>query len=149
MLLTEISDEEAIKKANQKFRKQKELRKQNPRPFDSSKTDMPFYDRMIADPENARKNQGFKFTITKMSPREYIRKSADGFRSSISNIEKRTNSKTVTKYANKMRNGETFPMLVLQYTLDGHFTQEGLHRAFAAKEVGYDYIPVMVVEEIK
>lgn len=119
-----------------------------PKPFDRTKTDMPIYDQMLADPKWAEESQGFTFEIQDARPMDYINACAVGFKSSVAEIERqRTESGKVDKYAKMLEDGTTFPMLVLQYSLSGHFAQEGLHRAFAAKQAGVDRVPIMVIQE--
>lgn len=148
MKILEITDAEALEKLKQKKLKKAEIRKKNPKPFDSSTTDMPHYDRMMKDPEVAQ-HQGFEVYHVYIRPQDYISACADGFKTSMNSLEQsRTDSGKVDKYAEMLLTGTTFPMPVIQYTQDGGFTQEGLHRSFAAKKVGIEKIPVLVVKEI-
>lgn len=149
MLLLELTDEDALRLHKEKERKQWELKKANPKPFDKGTTDMPMYDQMLKDPQWAKDSQGFVFDIVQMRPMDYIRKCADGFGSSINNIEQqRTETGKVDEYVELLANGTTFPMPILVYADSGHFQQEGLHRAFAAHKIGYSRIPVMVIKEL-
>jgi hypothetical protein len=150
MKLYELTNDEALQAVKKKESNQRQLKQQNRKPFDASTTDMPLYDQMLKNPKQYEQSHGFAFNVEWMRPKDYIRKAADGFKSSPDNLKQtRTQTGKISKYVKKLQNGETFPMLVLQYTTDGHFTQEGLHRAFAALEVGYDKLPVMVVKEVE
>lgn len=127
-------------------------------PFTTSTTHMPSYDDMMKKPDYFREAKKKKFKIVQMSPEEYLDKVADGFsvyggydRAAALNVTQ----KLVDEYAEKMEKGEKFPMVVLDHTsargFDGKkekaFTQEGRHRAFAAKKIGVKKIPVMVVDD--
>lgn len=146
MLLFELTDEEIDEKIRQKNLKRIALRRANPKPFDASTTDMPMYDDMLKDPEYA-KQKGHSFEVEWMRPDDYIQQSAEGFGSSYNRLQQtRMDTGKVGEYAGLLRSGHTFPMLVLHTTGDKRFTQEGLHRAFAAKEVGFEKVPVMIVK---
>lgn len=148
MLLNEITDEEALATMQSRRLKKMQLRRQNPTPFSTNTTDMPEFDRMLNDPEYAN-TLGFDVNVEWMRPKDYVSKCVDGFKTSHSSVESsRTSSGKVNQYAELIKSGTTFPMLVLQHTLSGHFTQEGLHRAFAAEMVGIETVPVLVVTEV-
>ena len=103
-------------------------------------TGMPMYDDMMKNPEYFKTQKGKQFKIEEMSPERYF--AEIGRQMDNNSIE----PARVKKYAEKMREGEMFPMLTLEKS-GGRITQEGQHRALAAKEVGIERVPVMVVEE--
>ena len=148
MKLIEITDVEAEDKLRQKNINRMKFRKLNKKPFDNSTTDMPHYDQMM-NSEEAAKHNGFEVHTVNIRPREYISACADGFKTSVRGLEQsRVRSGKVDEYEKLLNTGTTFPMLMIQYTADGSFTQEGLHRAFAAERVGIERIPVLVVKEV-
>ncbi len=129
-------------------------------PFNQETTHMATYDDMMKDPEYFRNEKGRQFRILHMSPDEYIDRAAEGFSlhhgfSRKEALRGREGSSLVDQYAEKMQHGEKFPMVVLDHssrrTFSGEreksFSQEGLHRALAAKKIGVDKIPVMVVDD--
>jgi hypothetical protein len=119
---------------------------------------MPDYNDMLKDPEYFKKNKGKQFEIVMMSPDEYIKRAIKGFKDHGEAADPMSHvrgSDKVSKYAEKMKNGEKFPMLTLDYSsrrsFSGqkrkNFSQEGRHRAEAAKTIGVSSVPVMVVKD--
>jgi len=103
------------------------------------------YDDMMKLPEYFKDKKNRKFKIEWMSPDDYIQKVQDLFGSNPQSMEHRLDQKLVQKYIEDMQNGDRFPMLYLDYARKG---QEGHHRATAAKALGADKIPVMIVEKV-
>lgn len=117
-------------------------------PFDKTTTGMPYYDDILRMPDYFEEEKGVVFLIMNMSPDEYIARAQKGFEQHHNysgNILDTRTEKLAKEYARKMMAGEKFPMPVLSYT-NLSFSQEGLHRAWAAKIAGYDKIPVLVVD---
>ena len=112
--------------------------------FNKNTTDMPYYDRLMKDPDYAEQ-VGFWVSTKIMTPQAYIAKCNREF--GVNTEESRRNSGKVEEYAALMKKGVKFPMLLLQYTFDGKFTQEGLHRAYAARDIGITRVPVLIVHE--
>lgn len=117
---------------------------------DDPETGMPSYDDMIRDPNYFARAKQRKHGIVMMSPDEYIDKATKAFQRmepssgySRDIVMKTRDPELVAKYAEQMKGGEKFPTLVLDYSRG--FEQEGLHRAIAAKKLGVEEIPVMVV----
>jgi len=141
--LLELTDEEALAQVQANAKRARTLKKQNSKPFDATKTDMPFYDKLLHST-----SEDYTSKVVWMRPKDYVFKAADGFNTSYATLEKQRKSTTkVQKYVEMLQQGKTFPMLVLEYRADGKFKQEGLHRAFAAIEVGYTKIPVFIVTQ--
>lgn len=133
-------------------------------PFTTSTTHMPTYDDMIKDPKYFREKKHKIFKIVHMSPNEYIERAAKGFGTHTKHVkkiidnyylEKSQSRRLIDEYSKKMQHGEKFPMPVLdhssRYGFSGEkekrFSQDGLHRAIAAKNIGTKKIPVMVVDD--
>lgn len=118
----------------------------------SPKTNMATYDDMVKDPEYFQRRKKKKFDIVEMSPDEYIERAVRGFSRfgnyTRSEVLATRSPELIDKYANLMLAGEEFPTLVLDFA-DEWFSQEGLHRAMAAKKIGLEKVPVMVVQSIK
>lgn len=119
----------------------------------TTKSDIPDYIEMQNDPEYFEKKKHKKFEIVYMKPDEYIKKVVSGFKSdfpkySTSQLRSDCMQDTIKKYANDMKNGDKFPILILDYTRSSGFSQEGRHRACAAELAGIKTIPVMVVTKI-
>ena len=89
------------------------------------------------------KNKGYSGAMIEMTPDEYIatatRDMTEGW------DEMRRASGNIEKYAKDMGEGQKFPALSLQFYDDGEVTQEGLHRALAAKAAGAEKVNVAVV----
>jgi hypothetical protein len=119
------------------------------RPFDQMRTDMPWYDEMLEKPDYFEEAKGVIWFRNWMSPDEYIQHCISGFsRAYNRHVSVQTLNRSeekARKYADLMMSGVTFPMLVLDYTGTG-FTQEGLHRAMAAKMAGIKKVPVLMVD---
>lgn len=93
-------------------------------------------------------------SLISMTPDDYLQALVDHTESgqnyktnydSVDDIKARTNMDNVAKYAEAMRNGDVFDIPALLFDEDGYIEgQEGIHRTFAAKEVGLETIPVYV-----
>lgn len=116
--------------------------------FDTTTTDMSFYDQLMKKPEYFAKEKGRKGKIVYMTPDEYLAKVEKGFDTTGPFY---ASPELVGKYAEAMKKGDKFPTLMLEYGKTGEktsFRQEGIHRATAAKQVGIKKVPVLVVEDI-
>ena len=120
--------------------------------FDKSYTDMPTYDDMMKDPEYFQRAKKKVWDIVYMSPDDYINNAIEGF-SKIGYGRDAVMSRDadlIDKYAGLMRDGTKFPMVVLDYSgymgAEDEFSQEGMHRALAAKKLGLKRMPVLVVK---
>lgn len=113
--------------------------------FSRSTTGIAFYDKMLHDPEFA-KESGFDAYVVNIKPEQYIQASNAGL--GVDTEQSRRDSGKVEHYAELMKRGTEFPMLMIQYCSDGSFTQEGLHRAYAALDIGEKSVPVLVVKEL-
>jgi hypothetical protein len=98
-----------------------------------------------------------------MSPDQYIQQAYEGFREhggleswqTKDDLLRSRSNLLVNKYADRMKRGEKFPMVVLDHSSvpvfrggkEKSFSQEGLHRAMAAKKLGVNRIPVMIVDD--
>lgn len=133
-------------------------------PFTTSTTGMATYDDMMKNPDYHRDYKKWAFTIDHMSPDEYIRRAFEAFREhghmqphqDLSDLRRSRSGKLIAKYAEKMKQGEKFPMPTLDYrgqvpfgggAKEKAFSQEGLHRAYAAKEAGVTEMPVMIIDD--
>lgn len=116
--------------------------------FKDSETGMPTYDDMMANPDYFARAKRRKGGIVMMGPDEYIQRAAKGFQkfdpdSSIESVVAGRDSALIDRYAKEMQAGDKFPTIMLDYSIG--FGQEGLHRALAAKKLGIEEIPVMIV----
>lgn len=112
-------------------------------PF-TDKTDLPYYDAMLKNPELYRREKGKTFEIRWVSPDEYLQMSAKAKGVSVEDDRRFSEDTLIHEYATAMRRGDKFPMLMVEA---GRQLQEGKHRALAAKEAGINKIPVMIVTE--
>jgi len=125
-------------------------------PFYTDTTEMPDYDDMIKALQNNDerllnyfdKEKGFKPELVKMSPDEYIDTVVKGFNSTRKNVERERDPEKVDRFAKKMKDGEKFPILTLDYTRnDKRVSQEGIHRSLAAIKVGVNEVPVLIIRK--
>ena len=117
------------------------------------KTGMAHYDKVLADKDYAKDKHTFYEKI-KMSPDAYIDACASGFRLNMYSTNYRKlydgrvqDRETIEHLKEVIQNGEMdVPVLSYYYykSWDCNFEQEGIHRAIAAKELGYKEIPVIV-----
>lgn len=112
--------------------------------FNVKDTDIPIYNNMLKKPDYFKNNKRREFNIERMTPDEYMRKSADIHNSSVSNEMRAIDEDIVEEYADLMEGGEEFPMPFLDFA-DGY--QEGRHRVLAFKRVADkgSKLPVMVI----
>lgn len=126
--------------------------------FDESKTGMSYYDNFLNEKDLKYMQDAKNLTgeIVEMTPQQYFEEAADvifeGRHTAEELKEQREASsgqdgyegRLVDQYADMMKNGETFPLCMLNYADLG---QEGLHRMYAAGEAfGWDTpFPVLVV----
>ncbi|MDI6854385.1 MAG: strawberry notch family protein [Deltaproteobacteria bacterium] len=101
-------------------------------PFNLQTTDMPYYDNLLKNPEYFAREKGIAGRIEYMTPDEFLDKAG---RAAV-------NESLVREYAER---GGQMPLPVLDIAADTH---EGRHRVLAAKAMGFERIPVLVVEPI-
>lgn len=118
--------------------------------FDKTTTDMPFYDDLIKSIEENgymrnyfREEKGLESAMTEMSPDEYMSLVDEGF---SGDVMSGVDPAKVSDYAEKMQQGEKFPTLMLDYARGKRLSQEGRHRALAAKQAGANSVPVLMVK---
>jgi len=110
--------------------------------FNVGKTGMPFYDSILENPEYFIKNKEIKFSLVYMSPDEYIKKVSD--LQGINSDEQSDNilPSNIDKIVNKMKEGAKIYVPIIEFFPQK--AQEGRHRAFAAKKLGLQLIPVYI-----
>lgn len=114
--------------------------------FSLTTTDLPMYDEMIANPEYFKKNKGLRSQIyTTMPPSKYIDKCVKGSGVSREELLSNRDPEKIKKYAEQMQSGTKFPLPMVDYSHG--FTQEGLHRAFAAELAGLQTMPYLEVNK--
>ena len=116
--------------------------------FDRTSTEMPDYDDLIKSigdeykTEYFRDQKGKEAKMVDISPDQYLQAVDRSFEHGVmSGVEE----EKVQRYAEKLKAGETFPALMLDYSRGNHLSQEGRHRALAAKTVGINSVPVLIV----
>ena len=125
----------------------------NPEVFSRTSTDMPLFDNMLEKPEYFREEKGVQFQIVDLTPDEYMKFCAMGkghLPSGCAEDDIGVDGYLVERYAQDMRRGDIFPMPMLEYKYSDFseriiFSQEGRHRALAAKMIGLKTIPVLIV----
>lgn len=118
--------------------------------FNTRDTEMSYYNNFL-NPKDLKYMQDTKNLtgeIVQMTPEEYYKACAnDIFHKPLDYIKKsrQIDDALINKYAKAMKDGEVFPMCMLNYENAG---QEGLHRMMAAGETfGWDIkYPVLVVK---
>jgi len=118
----------------------------NKKIFNKKDTDLPFYNSMMKKPEYFNKIKKRKFKFIKLSPAEYMNECCKIHKSELFLEESMISEEWVKKYLNDMKNGDKFPIPILDYA-DG--VQEGRHRVECAKRLNIKKIPVMIIEEVK
>lgn len=107
--------------------------------FDTTTTGMSYYDAMLK-PGYFDKVVGLKATIEAMTPDDYLARSAVAKGVTEELDLQVVDTKLVDEYAEAMKRGDKFPMLLLEDK-----SQEGKHRALAARKAGIKEVPVFVV----
>ena len=113
-----------------------------PHPWNLSDTDMPYYNRIL-NPEEARK-KGVDAEIEWVTPDKYMMMAAEAHGVPVAREYAHIIPSLVEKYAVEMSRGAKFPLPVIDYP--GR-TQEGRQRVEAARRLGYERVPVLVVRE--
>lgn len=92
--------------------------------------------------------KGTVVKIVEMEPLEYIEKCNKGFNTTTEKNFSKLSLDSVMSYVKGMRNGnQRFPLPILVYNHVRHtFLQEGRHRAVAAYYIGFQSIPVCVID---
>lgn len=110
----------------------------------TDKTGMSFYDDFLNKEDHKYKKlcKGLQGEIVMMSPDDYIKGCSKIFNVPVRNVLNGVINSNVNKYADEMKNGTKFNLPILNYAQN---EQEGRHRALAAKKLGVDKIPVLVV----
>lgn len=121
-------------------------------PFDTTNTDMPTFNDMLKNPDYYRERKGVEWNIAWMSPDDYIDACRRGHHISQGtpldlDLRKDRSATLAQKYAELMKQGTKFPMVILDYRTS--FSQEGLHRAMAAELLGVKRMPVMMIKSTK
>lgn len=115
--------------------------------FNTTKTGTLHYDDMLKAPQYYKETKGKSVEIEYMTPDEFIERSAAA-RAKPTTIEeemRHVDPERVEEYKQRALKGEKMPIPVID---KAEHTQEGRHRAMAAKELGVDKIPVMLVEQV-
>lgn len=115
--------------------------------FKTDSTGIPTPDDILfGDPEYFATRKGVVGEVTQMSPDDYIQKCIQGFRTQgeTGDIVSSRSPKLINKYAKMMKDGVKFDMPILDYR--DEFSQEGLHRALAAKKLNASTIPVAILK---
>jgi hypothetical protein len=114
-------------------------------PFSES-TGLPEFINMEKNPEYFAKEKEQAGTIVFMSPDEYMKQSAFVQKVEPHRSYMAVQKQYVDEYAGMMKSGTKFDVPYLDYKRG---EQEGRHRAMAAKKLGYDEIPVLIVDSPK
>lgn len=119
-------------------------------------TGTPIYDDIIYDKDYSNR-KGRYGKVVNMSPDRYIDEAYKGF-SGITKtyggevskdrmIKGRLADPSFGKIKDMVKNGEKLWIPYLNYGKNSQFSQEGLHRALALKELGIKEMPVMIANE--
>lgn len=110
------------------------------------KTDMPFYDQMMENPEYFARAKKMSGKITMMKPQEYLKQCAKlqgiSYERTVAIIDPE-HAMNIRK--NIEKTGSKMPMPVLDYASK---EQEGRHRAHICIQLGLQEMPVLVVTSI-
>lgn len=91
-------------------------------------------------------HKGQEGKILIMSPDQYLKNLTGKGKpyKKIEDIVNRSSQDKISDYAKKMKEGEKFPVPYINFDNKGRLSQEGIHRALAAKEAGISEMPVSV-----
>ena len=112
--------------------------------FSTTDTGLSYYNDMMRDPAYFLRDKGMEAKVVRMSPNQYLVKSAEIRGVSLQHELRIVNKADVEKYSIMMSHGIVFDLPVLDYV--GR-DQEGRHRVLAAKKLGIKSIPVFVVKK--
>ena len=112
--------------------------------FSTTDTGLSYYNDMMRDPVYFLRDKGMEAKVVRMSPNQYLVKSAEIRGVSLQHELRIVNKADVEKYSIMMSHGIVFDLPVLDYV--GR-DQEGRHRVLAAKKLGIKSIPVFVVKK--
>ena len=112
---------------------------------------MPYYNSFYSDElEDYQDLQNKTFEIVEMSPEEYFEECAKLKHTTVSKLkdEREKHIDRIEQYMDDMKNGDKFPMPVIDYVWE---MQEGLHRMYAVGEAyGWDEkVPVMIIKKYR
>lgn len=107
-------------------------------------TDISIYDNLLNNPQYYATEKGMQGRLMEISPDEALQMGAEAHGISIEMELRDINEELVLKYVNMMKAGEKFPMPVVDFVAR---TQEGRHRLLAARELGREKVPVLVVDK--
>ena len=122
--------------------------------FDITTTGMPTPDEIMFTSKDYWRDRKKKEGVLQwMSPDAYIDACREGFRSvgEKGNIESGRDPELVDKYAKMMEDGVKFHLPTLDYRSyagEMEFSQEGIHRAMAARQLGDERIPVAILKDV-
>ena len=102
--------------------------------------------RWIKETGNEYFDNNEKSKIIEMSPDEYINECSKGMNISRDEIIESRKNENLEKIKEKFKNGEKMNIPYLHYQ-NKDFNQDGLHRTIAAKELGDENLPVLVLDE--
>ena len=88
--------------------------------------------------------KNIKVKVVKMSPDEYLRKVREGFKSEV---DTGISPMSIDLIKQAMKNGNIIDMPHLDYR-NGRLSQEGRNRAWVAREMGINEIPVAIINEV-
>ncbi len=106
-------------------------------------TTIPNFEDALRKPNYFRDEKNISVRRVMMPPDDYIKQASEGFGKSIEYVTSQRDPKLIKQYADDMLKGDKFPAASLDYDKYG-FSQEGLHRALAAKQAGISEIPVSI-----
>lgn len=90
-------------------------------------------------------NKGKTATLEYIKPDQYIYNVARGFGLTYQDALAPVDNDRVKKYAEDMKRGDKFPV---PFYVNNKSSQEGRHRAMAAKQLGCEVIPVIKLQEL-
>lgn len=112
--------------------------------FNRTKTDIPWYDNMMENPEYFKENKGVVFEIKEMTPDEYFQATANMNKTSMGAEENMVFSESQERIKRAVEGGAKLYLPYLDYKDN---SQEGRNRAHFAKSIGIKSIPVLVIKK--
>lgn len=111
----------------------------------SDKTGASMYDQWMKNPDYARNKKGVNLRVEWMTPDDYLQRSSDLQGVKLERTMQMIDKGSQEYLKQQIESGKQLDMPYLDYKRKN---QEGRNRAFLAKEMGQQRIPVLIIEDV-